>query len=192
MALKSSAQCTSLGYRWSWQANHNRFASGLSSRIFEWAESKPELQKCLYDGIFHGSELTTPEAGSSTLSFSTTYASHLITLAQVRNFGGYLVNIETDLNFLPPASSYPGKSQKERDKDAASLEKERNLAGLKALISPDIQRRREQRMEKNATALLGWVGWLREEGKKRVGPHWEIIWSVEARRSRAACSQRAN
>ena len=154
------------------------------SSIFEWAESKSDLAECLYGGTFSTTGLPTSEAEicTSTTSFSTTYASHLITLAQARNFDGYLVNIETDLNFLPPASSYPCKLQDQR-KDAASLEREKSLAGLGALISSEVQQKRDYRMKKNASALLGWVGWLREEGKRRVGPHWQIIWSV----SRTAC-----
>lgn len=149
----------------------------LCSSIFEWAESKPDLEKCLYGGR---TRVPNSDADLETgnLPFSTVCASQLIKLAKHRNFDGYLINIETDLNFLPPASCYPLKSQEERDEDAAFKGREANLAGLEALISSDIRQRRERRMVRNATVLASWVEWLREEGKRLVGPHWEVIWCV--------------
>jgi Glycosyl hydrolase family 85 len=145
--------------------------------IFEWEESKPDLEKCLYGSM---SQLRSSDAKheAGNLPFSTVCASKLIKLAKNRNFDGYLINIETDLNFLPPVSCYPRKSQEERDEDAASMERETKLAGLEALVSSDIKQRRERRMVRNASLLASWVGWLREEGKRLVGPHWDVIWCM--------------
>jgi hypothetical protein len=145
------------------------------SSIFEWVESKPDLGKCLY-GQFPETTASGVNPDAETLPFSTVCASQLIRLAKDRNFDGYLVNIETDLNFLPPASYYPYISQTDRDGDAALMEREKNLAGLDALISSRVRHGREQRMRQNATVLSNWVGWLREEGRRRVGPHWEVVW----------------
>ncbi|KAF8581664.1 glycoside hydrolase family 85 protein [Ramaria rubella] len=144
--------------------------------IFEWEESKPDLAKCLYGDSVPGPAIPEVEGGVAALPFSTVCASQLIKLAKARNLDGYLLNIETDLDFLPPVWCYPGKSKNERDEDAAYLDREKFLVGLGSLLSSDLQQRREQRMEKNATVLASWAGWLREEGKRLISPHWEVIW----------------
>lgn len=147
----------------------------LSSSIFEWEESKPDLQKCLYGSIPQTLESSIKSEIESS-AFSTVCISQLIRIAKDRNFDGYLINVETDLNFLPPASFYPRKSQEERDEDAASMERELNLGGLETLVSSSVQDKRKERMAKNASVLSSWVGLLREQGKRLVGSHWEVIW----------------
>jgi hypothetical protein len=98
-----------------------------------------------------------------------------IKLSKERGFDGYLLNIETNLNFLPPASCYPGGSE-ERDIDASYLDQEKHFSGLKLALSPEMQKRQSKRMRRNALALLNWATWLTRQGKRLVGPQWEIIW----------------
>ncbi|KAF8516116.1 glycosyl hydrolase family 85-domain-containing protein [Hysterangium stoloniferum] len=157
---------------------HRHGAKVLGTIIFEWDESKSDLIKCLYEG-----PLWTPEPSPSTVSdtetavlpITTEYAMKIIKLAKERDFDGYLLNIETNLNFLPPASCYPGGSE-ERDEDASYLDQEKQFSGLKLALSPEMKQRRAKRMRRNALALLNWATWLTQQGKRLVGPHWEIIW----------------
>ena len=111
------------------------------------------------------------------LPFSTDSALRLMQLAKDRGFDGYLLNIETDLNFLPPASCYPG-GEKEREEDASSFEKEKQLLGNSRLLNSEVVEKADRRRRRNALALSNWTKWFTEEGRKVVGPRWEVIWSV--------------
>lgn len=143
--------------------------------IFEWKESKPDLQKCLY-GSMPQDPTPNMKFGIEGVPFSTVCISQLIRLAKDGKIDGYLINVETDLNFLPPASCCPGDSQAEWDEGAASLKKEQHLAGFGGLVTPGVKTRREKRMARNASVLQNWVGALMEEGRRLVGTHWQVIW----------------
>ncbi|KIJ27395.1 glycoside hydrolase family 85 protein [Sphaerobolus stellatus SS14] len=144
------------------------------NRIFEWEESKTDLCKCLYQGhLYHPGPSDT--IGTAVLPFSTSSAFQLMKLAKERRFDGYLLNIETDLNFLPPAECYPGGAQ-EREEDAEFFRKEKEAFGAPRCLPAEIKDRQERRMKRNALALCNWTKWFTEVGKKIVGPHWEVIW----------------
>lgn len=99
----------------------------------------------------------------------------LVELARDRNFDGYLLNIETNLNFLPPKEFYPS-GREERDKDEEAFWEEQTLAGMGTVLSPDLCKKRMERMQRNALAIKNWTAYIREEGKRLVGSHFEIIW----------------
>jgi len=147
-----------------------------STSIFEWEESKPDLCKCLYEGeLVHPPELDMGIV--ATLPFSVSGALQLMKLAKARGIDGYLLNVETDLNFLPPIECYPGGSQ-EREEDADFLRREKEVPKGLPLLFGEIKDRRERRMKRNALALCNWTKWFTRMGKKIVGPNWEVIWLV--------------
>lgn len=143
------------------------------SRIFEWEESKSDLCKCLYQGTSYCAL-----SGSSQQlqpSFAIDSARKLIQLAQEYGFDGYLLNIETDLNFIPPEEFYIG-GEKEKKKDEEAFVAEKKLCGMKTVLTPGLRQCREDRMRKNAKTLENWTSYIRNEGKRLVGSHFEIIW----------------
>ncbi|GJJ09821.1 hypothetical protein Clacol_004045 [Clathrus columnatus] len=151
------------------EAGHRRGVKVLGTLIFEWKESKPDLCKCLYQGNPYF------PPNSKEPAFAIDSAIKLIQMAQDRIFDGYLLNIETDLNFLPPVEYYPG-GEEERDKDEQAFMDEQKLAGLKMLLTPELRRSRVDRMTRNALAIEKWTAYIKEEGKRLVGPHFEVIW----------------
>lgn len=83
------------------------------------------------------------------------YADLIIDLAIARGFDGWLLNFECDLG-LEPRIDEQRRAQQE-------------------------QRRPRRRFAKqHARALVAWVAYLSNEAKRRIGPHAEIIWYVQA------------
>lgn len=123
----------------------------LGTLIFEWAESVPDLSRLL-----RGPERKAmPLRGEP--SFSPQYAIELIELALERNFSGYLVNIEVNLDLGFSCSGEPWPA----------------WIGEQARVGE---------MHKNAERLRAWVHFLREEGTKRFiaagkeADEWEVMW----------------
>lgn len=117
--------------------------------IFEWSESIPDLAFLLRGP----GSLAAPTA-STPAPFSPHFALALISLAEERNFDGFLINVEVPLDLGIGLNGEPWSP----------------WAGEMA---------RAMERARNAERLRQWVAFLRAEGEtrmKKLGRRWEIVW----------------